>query len=213
MANVDAPHGLNPVRYITGSPYNGAVNPYWVKSTSNNALFIGDAVIVQGTANTAVIEVPGAGSFLAGTLPEILRATAGDTNRITGVIVSFAADPTALENVHRVDATERVAYVCDDPDVVFEIQGDSAATVDVTDVSNNADLIFTHGGSSTTGLSGMELDSGTITADASNQLLIMRAVNRVGNDITATHAQWEVMISNHTMRSGGAAADEGVLGI
>ena len=59
----------------------------------------------------------------------------------------------------------------------------------------------------------MEVDSATITADASNQLIILRAVNRVGNDITATHAQWEVMISNHTMRSGGAAANEGVLGI
>ncbi len=212
MANVDAAFGLRPVRYITGAPYNGAVNPYWVKSTSNNTLFIGDPVLIQGTANTAVIEVPGAGSFVAGALPEIKRATAGDTNRVSGVIVAFAADPTGLENQYRLDSTERVAYVCDDPDVVFEIQGDSAGTIDVGDVGDNAAFLIGTG-STVTGLSGAELNSAAITGGASNQLIILRLINRVGNDITAVHAQWEVMISNHTMRGGGAASNEGVLGI
>ncbi len=213
MANADTPFGLRPVQHLNGDVYNGAVNPYWVENASDNALFIGDAVIATGTANTAIVTVPGAGSFPPSTLPKILRITAGDTNRVTGVIVSFSADPTALENVHRIDATERVAWVCDNPDVMFEIQGDSAQTIAATDVGNNADIIFTHTGSTTTGLSGMELDGSTITADASNQLIIMRAVNRADNDADLTHAKWLVMISNHTMRGGGAAADEGVLGV
>ena len=213
MANADTPFGLRPVRYLTGAVYNGAVNPYWVENSSDNALFIGDAVIATGTANTAIVTVPGAGSFPPSTLPKILRITAGDTNRVTGVIVSFAADPVALENVHRLNSTERVAWVCDDPDVMFEIQGDSAQTIDATDVGNNADIIFTHSGSATTALSGMELDGSTITADASNQLIIMRAVNREDNDASLIHAKWLVMLSNHTMRSGGAATNDGVLGV
>jgi hypothetical protein len=213
MANQDTPFGLRPVRHMSGAVYNGAVNPYWVENASDNALFIGDAVIATGTANTALVEVPGAGKFPPSTLPKILRATAGDTNRITGVVVSFSADPLALENVHRIDATERVAWVCDDPDVIFEIQGDSAQTIAATDVGNNADLIFTHAGSATSALSGMELDGSTITADASNQLIIMRGVNREDNDLDLTHAKWEVMISNHTLRGGGAASNEGVLGV
>jgi hypothetical protein len=213
MANVDAAFGLRPIRYMSGAPYNGAVNPYWIKNTSNNAVFIGDPVTITGTANTAQIEVPGAGSFIAGSLPEVLVTASGDGNPISGVVVSFAADPTALENVHRIDATERIAYVCDDPDVVFEIQGDTVATVDVTDVGNNADIIGAAGaGSTTTGLSSKELDSGTQSADASNQLILLRAVNRVGNDITAVHAQWEVQISSHTKRNAGGGADDGVLG-
>ncbi len=212
MANVDAPFGFRPVRYISGAPYNGAVNPYWIKNTQNNTAFIGDPVIVQGTANTAIIEVPGAGSFLPGTLPEILKTAAGDTTVSTGVIVSFAADPTALENTYRLDSTERVAYVCDDPDVIFHCQGDSAATIDVGDVSNNADFIKTHSGSTVTGISGMEVDSGTQSADASNQLIVLRLANIVGNDVTAVHAIWEVMLSNHSMRQGGAATADGVLG-
>ena len=213
MANVDTPFGLRPVRHLNGDPYNGAVNPYWVENASDNALFIGDAVVVTGTANTALITVPGVGDSPPSTLPKILRAAAGDGVRITGVVVSFSADPTALENVHRIDATERVAWVCDNPDVVFEIQGDSAQTIAATDVGDNANLIFTHSGSTTTGLSGMELDGSTITSDASNQLMIMRGVNRPDNDLDLTHAKWLVMISNHTMRSGGANANEGVLGI
>ena len=212
MANVDAPFGFRPVRYISGAPYNGAVNPYWIKNTSNNAVFIGDPVIVQGTSNTATIEVPGAGSFLPGTLPEILKTAAGDGNPSTGIIVSFAADPTALETTHRVNATERVAYVCDDPDVIFHCQGDSAATIGVGDISNNADFIKTHSGSTVTGISGMEVDSGTQSADASNQLIVLRLANIVGNDLSAVHAIWEVMLSSHTMRNAGGASDDGVLG-
>lgn len=213
MANVDAPFGLKPVRYISGAPYNGAVNPYLLLNTSNNAVFIGDPVFVQGTANTATIDVPGAGTFPAGTLPTILVTASGDGNPSTGVIVSFAADPLALENVHRLDSTQRVAWVCDDPDVIFHIQGDTVATIDVGDISNNADIIGAAGaGSTVTGISTKELDGSTITADASNQLIILRLANIVGNDITAVHAIWEVQLSNHTMRNAGGASDDGVLG-
>ncbi len=212
MANVDAAFGLRPVRYISGADYNGAVNPYWIQNTQNNAVFIGDPVIVQGTANTATIEVPG-GSFLPGTLPEVLAAASGDGNPISGVIVSFAPDPTALENTHRVDSTERVCYVCDDPDVVFEMQGDTVTTIGVGDVGQNSDIIGSTGaGSTVTGLSSRELNATGIAQDASNQLIILRAVNRVGNDITAVHAQWEVQISNHTRRNTDGADDAGVKG-
>ena len=211
MANVDAPFGLKPVRYISGAPYNGAVNPYWIQNTSNNAVFIGDPVIMQGTTNTAQIDVPGAGTFVAGSLPEILKTAAGDAKPSTGVIVAFAADPLALENVHRLDATERVAYVCDDPDVVFHIQGDSAATIDVGDVGQNSVFVGS-GGSATTGISTLEMDSGTIAANGSHQLLILRLANVVGNDVTAVHAIWEVMLSSHTMRNAEGGSDDGVLG-
>ena len=213
MANIDSPFGFRPVRHRNGAVYNGAVNPYFVKNTTNNALFEGDPVIVNGTANTAEVSVVGAGKFAIGTLPEILRATAGDTNRITGVIVSFAADPVALENVHRLDSTERIAWVCDDPDVIFEVQSDSANALGAVDVGDNANFVLTHAGSTTTHLSGAELDTASVTSDASFQLLIMRAVNREDNDATLVHAKWEVLISNHTHTGGGAAANEGVLGI
>ena len=219
MANADTPFGLRPIRHKSGAPYNGAVNPYYINSAnSTGAIFIGDPVVrVAGGSNAAAISVVGAGSFAIGTLPEVeftaIGTVDGATKMITGVVVSFAADPTALENQYRLDDTERVAYVCDDPDVVFEIQADGA--VPAASVGLNAVLIQTHAGSTTSGLSGLELDSSSPAVDLSDQLRIVRAINREDNDTTITHAKVEVVISQHTEAQGIFAHDgtAGSLGI
>lgn len=203
MANVDSPFGLRPLRYIDGSPYNGAANPYYINSTYGTALFVGDPVIkVAGGSNAASVQGASVGDFPIGTLPEIEKATAGDGNRITGVIVGFAELPTDLSKQYNPASTERVALVCDDPRVVFEIQADGA--IPAASVGLNAVLIYTHSGSTTSGLSGVELDttSDVPAADASNQLLILRAMNRPDNDTTLTHAKVEVMINQHTQTQG-----------
>jgi len=196
MANIDAPFGLRPLRHRNGAPYNGAVNPYYIASDVA-ALFIGDPVVKTGESNTAAITVPGGGHSPIGTLPEVTKATAGDGNAITGVIVGFAALPDNLSLKHNTANTERVAFVCDDPDVVFEIQADG--TIAAAQVGLNAVLIYTNAGSAITGYSGAELDT-TIdvpAADASNQLTIQRVVNREDNAAGA-NARVEVKINNHT---------------
>lgn len=200
MANTDSPMGLVPIRHRNGAAYNGAANPYYIASTYATALFVGDPVVKTGTANTAGVEGTGGSMFAAGTLPEIQRATAGDSNAITGVIVSFMATKTNLEAIHSAASTEGVAWVCDDPDVVFEIQEDNAGTaLAATVVGLNANLIYTHAGSTVTGRSGAELDGvgDAPDADATNQLTIQRLVNRVGNAVGA-NAKWEVKINKHT---------------
>jgi hypothetical protein len=203
MANVDKPFGLKPVRYRNGAPYTGSVTPCYIEAGYATALYIGDPVIkVAGGSNTAEVNVPGAGKFGIGTLPSIEKATAGDGNRISGVIVGFAALPTDLNKNYNPASTARVAYVCMDPNVVFEIQADGA--IPAASIGLNAVLIYTHGGSTTTGLSGVELDttSDVPAADASNQLLILSAVNREDNDTTLTHAKVEVLINQHTESQG-----------
>ncbi len=217
MANVDAPFGLKPVAYRSGAPYNGAARPYYVPSTYATALFIGDPAVKTGTSNTAAVTVPGGGTFGIGTLPEINKTAAGDvtgdTLRITGVIVGFSPLPTDLEKKHNPASTERVVYVADDPALVFEIQADGA--IPAASMGLNGVLIYTHSGSTTTGLSGAELDttSDVPAADASNQLLILRAVNREDNDTTLTHAKVLVAINAHTEGTGYTAAGDGTLGI
>ena len=103
--------------------------------------------------------------------------------------------------------------MCDDPDVIFEIQADGA--VPAASMGLNAVLIYTQSGSTTTGLSGAELDttSDVPAADASNQLIILRASNREDNDTTLTRAKVEVMINCHTEATGYTAAGDGTLGI
>ena len=203
MANSDTRFGLKPVRHKSGAPYNGAVTPYSIKANYGTALYIGDPVIkVANGSNAAALSAPGVGRFAIGTLPEVEKATAGDNNRITGAIVAFGASPTALDKQYNPASTERIVLVCDDPDMVFEIQADGAVTA--AEMGLNAVLIFTHGGSTATGLSGVELDttSDVPAADASNQLLILRAVNRDDNDTTLIHAKVEVLINQHTQSVG-----------
>jgi hypothetical protein len=198
MANTDTPFGLKPLRHKSGAPYNGACNPYYVPATYATALFIGDAVIKTGTSNTTVVE-----GYPIGSLPEINAATVGDGNRITGVIVGFGPSRTNLSLQYKPASTERVVWVCDDPDVVFLIQSDSAAALAATTVGLNAVLIATHAGNTVTGLSGLELDAGgdVPAADASNQLVILRLHPSDDNEMLV-HAKWEVMINQHTESAG-----------
>lgn len=196
MANVDAPFGLRPIKRRNGATYHVAMTPYYVPSTYATALFIGDPVVKTGTSNTAAVTAPDAGRFEVGTLPEINKATAGDANAITGVIVGFAPDPDNLSRVYNPASTARVVYVCDDPDMIFEIQADG--TIAATDISANANVIYTNAGSTVTGLSGAELNTAAMTADASNQFTILRVVNREDNAAGSDFTRVEVRINNHT---------------
>lgn len=201
MANVNTPFGLKPLRYKSGLPYNGAAVPMYIDAGYAATLLIGDPVVkVAAGANVSPITVPGAGSFNIGTLPQVEMAVAGDANRITGVIVAFAAAPTDLENQYNPPNTERVVFVANDPNLVFEIQADGP--VPAASIGLNANLIYTNFGSIASGLSGVELDTSLISANASNQLLILQAVNREDVDTTLPFAKLEVMINQHTENQG-----------
>jgi len=195
MSNSDTPLGLTPIKHSNGAPYNGAYSEYYVPSTYATALFVGDTVLVTGTSNTA-----GYKGNEAGTLPEINKSAAAGGGYISGVIVGFEPLPDDLSKTYNPASTERIVYVADDPDLVFEIQEDGDTTpLAATSVSNNADLIFTHSGSTATGKSGIELDSSTINTTNTLQLKVRRLVNRANNAI-GEFAKWEVTINLHTQR-------------
>ncbi len=202
MANADTPFGLIPVRHKGGAPYNGAANPYLIPSSDSADMFIGDPVVKTGTANTAEIKRVG-GDFGIGTLPAVAKATAGSTNRISGVIVGFMP-ATRDSEVYGVASTDRVAMVADDPDLVFEAQGDDALAV--TGVGANANLVFTHSGSTITGKSGVEVDSSTSAVGATLQCRVLRFANRSDNEANAAANKVEVMINLHTEATGVGSA-------
>lgn len=200
MPNTDNPFGLRPVQHRSGAPYNGACNPYAILSSYGTALYVGDPVVITGAVNTAAMSAPGVGTFPIGALQVINKATAGDGNAITGVIVGFAGTQDSL--TYNAASTARIALVADDPDLLFEIQADGTLTP--ADVGANAVLIYTHGGNTATGKSGAELDttSDVPAADASNQLTIKGFVNRDDNDMAAANAKVLVTINQHTRATG-----------
>ncbi len=199
LSSVDAPFGLRPIKGSGGATYNGACNAYYIRSDYATALFIGDPVIkTSDGSNTAFVNVgPGGAGYEVGTLPAINRASV-NTASITGVIVGFAADPTGLENKHSPLSTEGVAFVADDPDLIFEVQCDAAVTA--AQIGDNATMIFTQGGSTVTGLSGAELDVATTTAintTAGLQLSIRRSRPAADNLLTDAFPIVEVKINRH----------------
>lgn len=187
MANVDRVNGLRPVRHLNGSPWNGAVRRCYVPATDSTAIFVGDLV-------------KSAGSGDADGIPSVAQAAAGDTVR--GVVTGIEVLGTDLESLYRVASTERYVYVCEDPDVVYEIQEDSVGTtLAATHIGNNGNVVVA-AGDTTSGASGMELDSSDVnsTGTGAAQLNILGLVQRPDNEIGA-NAKWEVFINEHEFGS------------
>ena len=188
MANVDSPFGFKPVKHLNGSPWNGKYNIYSIAVGDNTATFIGDLVSMDGTADAT------------GKYPGVVQ-TAANTILIVGVAIGFGTtpdlvvNPDALGTRYRLAATMRYVAVVDDPTVIFEVQEDSTGgSIAITAVGNNADVAVS-AGNTTTGMSGMELDSSDVKAGTA-QLRIMRVVNRPDNEL-GNYCKWEVMINEH----------------
>lgn len=208
MANPTFNVGLKPVKYIDDRPFDGAFKRYYIPSTYATNVFIGDAVVVTGTSNTAAVKTCSS-KYKIGSLMEVNRATVGDGNPITGVVIGFDPTPasvlgttTATKQVYGVASTERVAHVVDVSQVLFHIRDDGAAALDATSVGLNAVLIEGTG-NTTTGISGLKLDtnSDVPAADASNQLMILGVADIPNNDV-GVNCVWEVKLQQVTKDPG-----------
>lgn len=189
MANTNAPTGLRPVRYRSGAPYNGACNTYSVPASDGTALFVGDPVIIAGSAD-------------ANGVPTITRATAAGGAYISGVVVGFEPLRTDLSVISRVASTLRNVFVADDPSLIYEIQEDAiGGALAVTDVGLNVDLIATQAGSTTTGKSGWSADTSTKATTNTLQLRIEGFVQREDNEVGVANAKILVSINLHQSRN------------
>lgn len=208
MANPDDRFGLRPVRHIDGSPWNGGTIRAYVSANYATALFIGDPVDIDTTLTNRVAGVK---------CPTVIRSAFTDGTYVTGVITSFDPDPTNLTLQYRPASTARYCNIVVDPTVVFEVRDDGGVVLGVVTIGQNAVGIFTHSGNTITGLSGMELDSGTTTApsaNASNTMIIIGASERDDNswDGSAdTRVIWDVLLCN--WRFLGPCSPYGQLGV
>jgi hypothetical protein len=194
MANSNAATGLWPKRYRNGSPWMGACRRYYHPATDSTALFIGDPVIIAGSAD-------GDGT------PTATRATAASAGRITGVVVGFDPNPTINAAGYGAASTAFYVLVADDPALLFEIQEDSVGgALAATSVGLNADLIAASG-SAATKQSGFMLDSSTAATTATLQLRIIQLEQRADN-VIGDNAKWLVAINLPTET--GAAGSTGV---
>lgn len=194
MANADTPRGLKPTRYLSGAPYNGAQNKYYVAAGDSTAIYLGGLVKPAGSADAdGVMSVTG---------------NVATGNPVLGVVVGVAP-VTHQSTTYRAASTERYVYVADDPNLVFEVQEDAVGgALAATAVGNTADLTGFTSGSTYTGLSAIEVDSSTATAsgDGTEDVLIVGFSQSPGDNEIGANAKVMVRLNNHFFVDGVAGA-------
>ena len=192
MTNSARPFGL---KAITN---NGVCKfgRYWAPA-SLASLGINTPVDAGGTSNSA--NTTNGQLTSAGTMPSIVVATGGTTNKILGSIVGFEVLPTDLFKAgYNAANSARIVYVADDINQEFAIVDDGIGTLAITDVNLNANLTI---GTvdAFTNIDSTSLNTTTPPAStAAFQLKILSLLDEPLNEVAA-YATWRVKINNHRL--------------
>ena len=191
MANVDAPFGLRPVGELGSNIQNGGTSKYLITSGDSQAIFKGDLVKLEATGY-------------------ITKTDDSDSVASIGVFNGcFYQDPTTAKptwsNYYPGSITVSIgtidAFVYDDPNKLFEIQGDGV--IAQSSVGRNTNIVYAVG-STVNGQSKTELDATVESAGVTGQLRIIRICEDPSNsDISATDANWIVRINEHQYYNNG----------
>lgn len=197
MANLVAPRGFVPSRYLDGSAWNGAVNMYWVPSTDNNQYNPGDAVksAAGGDANG---------------IPQIVKAAGTDTVRgvIIGILVANPNNPSlvginldlTVQNTPSTGKThDYYMLICDDPTVIYAIQDDglNAGTTVATACNKNASFTVANPTSPRQNSAEVILSSSIATTAGLN--LKLMGLLQVPNNAYGANATWLVRWNQHEL--------------
>lgn len=176
MANLDSPMGFNPVGKIGSGPSQKAAE----YNVTNDAIFQGDAVQIAG--NSGVLTQAGVGTTNVGVF--------------WGCNFDDSTGKPAFKNQSAAGQAS-VAFVYDDPYQVFELQGKTGTNSAQTDIGRKADIVVGTG-NTTTGISGMELDTATFATGADiNCTVIGFSGNPNRNALGEAHTLYEVLINEH----------------
>ena len=179
MANTNAPNGFVPLRHLTG----GVVRPqaYPIANGFATSLFSGDLVTLlsDGTVGIGTNATNALGVFYG---VQYIDQTSGDV-KFSKI---WPANTTVKTN------TAATAFVYDDPNITYEVQGDGTfANANVGELCN---VTFT-AGETTFGGSQQEANLATLGTTAL-PLRILRLVDAPDNAVGA-YAKLEVVINNH----------------
>ena len=187
MANIDQAFGLRPIAKVGSAPGGTTGTTKYRITSGAGAMFTGD--IVKQANDGSVVQ-----------------GTAGDAAR--GVFMGcFYTDPSTskprFNNTfpNGTAASDAIAFVADDPDQLFIAQQDSAsANAVAADLNLNANLVV-GSGNTTTGISGMEIDSDTKNTTATLNVKLIDFYDTPSNDATANNSILVVKINNHELGS------------
>jgi hypothetical protein len=195
MANINAPSGLRAVRHMMGGVVRA--NQYAIAPGLASNIFTGDPVKTDqtgvGAGTGKAITVCGATDVAVGVFYGCQYQEAD------GNIVFRRYWPSGQTTLTNSAIT---AYVYDDPHILFEIQ--ASGSFAATNVGSEAPYLLTTAGSTATGQSGAQLDSGNYTTSGTSNLKIIELANRSDNAY-GTNAKVLVLINKHELNAAVAA--------
>ena len=187
MANQDAAFGLRPLKTLGQADDSTGMSSHKILPGDASVLYQGSMAIGK---NDGYVDISAAAS----------------TTNVGAFWGTFYIDPTTLKptfknyypgGVTPPSSGAVEAFVYDNPQQLFEIQSDNAAASAQTDVFMCADLSTPAGGSTTNGVSSMELADATLSATAAVLKIIGVSRDPANSDLTAANVNWRVMIDQH----------------
>ena len=209
MANTSKLNGFRPVKHTSGAPYNGQSNIYVVSGADATPLFVGDPVVLSGTADgngVAGVQRAAGGAAVLGVIVGVINPK---LDPVSGVMTggSIALDTPQ----YRAANVAQYVLVCDSDDVVYEVEATTSAgaahAFAATSVGLNADAYFTNG-STVTGTSGCGLNMTGAANTATLQFKILGTVQRVDNEATGNYTKVLAKINNATLGNGTGATGQ-----
>lgn len=167
MARTATPYGLRPINLIGGQSFAGSTRQIKIASGYAANIFFGDvvAIAVDGTIVKVTTVGTNASPFPAGTVGVFLGCTYTDPTLKYKLNSQYWPTGTV--------ASDAMAYVCDDPDTLFQIQADDAVTQ--TMLGSNFG-VNQNAGSTTSGDSAITLD---VATRATTNTIALRLVDFV----------------------------------
>jgi len=198
MANTSRISGFRPVKHLTGAPYSGQANIYYVASAADEIL-VNDVVKLGGTTDAngiATADLCGATDVPIGIVVGIMHSKFDPAGGMT--TGSTALDLPAAAQI----AASGAGYilVADAPDVVMEVEA-SNGTPTAADVGLNA----SHANgtrTSATVVSPAYIDFGTEATTSTLNFQILGLVRRPDNEMGAS-AKLLVRFNRHQYKSVG----------
>lgn len=185
MANLDNAHGLKVWGEMLGA------NLYAIVTEYAAAVYHGAMMEHSGTSSA---------TKYGGAIPGCAVEEAGAAGSILGAVVGlFDSDMDPVKYIAAATVGDGVvagyALIADHPQQKFEAQEDGETTpIAAASIGLNADMAGT-GGSTTTGISTMEIDSDTVATTAT--LAVKVLASHPDDTINSANGRFIVMINSH----------------
>ena len=179
MATTAAPYGLKAVNLVGGQPYAGSTRQLKIASGYASNIYNGSVVSIVAAGTVEIVSEVGsnADAFPAGTVGVFVGCSYTDPNTKQKLFSQYWPTGTV--------ASDAVAYVIDDPDVVFQIQADD--TLAQSALGINIPVVNPTAGSTVTGNSTMAADASAIAVTDTLAFKIIDFVDSTTSSVGDTY--------------------------